>query len=108
MPNLDVRPKSPNMGLADVVFLTEFINAARTINDLLLAGIKWMAGRANFNAKVFSKRRTGLKRVTAAAGNINFIVLRVNISFHYDNLKNGPGVGQPSLRYALNVKGAEE
>ena len=40
----DVGRQSPNMGLPDVVFLMKLVNATRTVDDLLLAGIKRMAG----------------------------------------------------------------
>ena len=68
---------------AHAVFLVEFLNATRCINNLLLAGVEGVAGRADFNVKrAFFHDGLRLENVTARAGDFNFFVFGMDIGFH--------------------------
>lgn len=70
--------------------LVEFIDLACSIKNLLFAGIKWVAFRADIDSHlVFAIGRASCKRITAAAFNTNFVVIWMSISFHvYSARKN--------------------
>lgn len=61
----------------------EAIHAAGRVNQLLLAGKKRMAGRADFNVEIAFARRTRLKRLATGAGHGYFFIFRVNSGFHF-------------------------
>jgi hypothetical protein len=64
------------------VTLAEFLDAASGVHNLLLARIKRVAVRADFNMQRTAKRRTRFERIAATASHFNLIVFRVNIGFH--------------------------
>jgi len=64
------------------VFLTELINTARGIKNLLLTRIKGVAGRTYVQGQVTTNRGLGLKAVTATTGSSNLIVFGMNFRFH--------------------------
>jgi hypothetical protein len=74
-------------GLFHAVTLAEFLDATRSVNDLLLARIERMAGRAHFDVKlVLAQRGTGYKRAAARAGHSDVFVIGVNAGFHGNSL----------------------
>jgi hypothetical protein len=65
------------------VFLPEAFDAARSVDDLLFAGIERVAGGAHFDVQFgLGEGRTGHERIAARAGDGNVLVLRVNVHFH--------------------------
>ena len=76
--------QSPNLAFEHIAeFLVEFVHAAGRVNDFLLAGVKRVAFRANFDVEaVFGHGRLGGERVAARAGNVYIVVVRMNIGFH--------------------------
>ncbi len=64
------------------VTLVEPIYASRRINQLLLAGEKWMASRADFNVQVATLGRTRLKSFTAGAGDGYLAICWMYLWFH--------------------------
>ena len=64
------------------VLLAEFVHAARSVEDLLLARVERMAVRADFDLKVVSQSRPRLECVTARAGDADFFVFGMRIGFH--------------------------
>jgi hypothetical protein len=64
------------------VLLAEFFDAAGGVNDLLLAGVKRMAQRADFDIQRLAVGGTGLEGVPAAAGDRDFVVIGMDIGFH--------------------------
>ena len=65
------------------VALIEAIDASRSINQLLLAGEKWMTSRADFNVQIAFFGRARLKGFAAGAGNRYLAIFRMNLWFHY-------------------------
>ena len=66
-----------------VVFLVEFLDTARSINNLLCSGVERVALGANLDMQGWlAKSRLGLEFVTAAAGYGNFGILWVSVFFH--------------------------
>ena len=61
----------------------ETIDAARGIDQLLLAGKERMAGRTNFHVQIVFARGTCLKGLAAGAGNCDFLIFRMNSRFHF-------------------------
>jgi len=62
--------------------LVKAVDASRGIDELLLAGEKRMARRANFNVQVAILGGTSLKALAARAGNRDFLILRMYFWFH--------------------------
>jgi len=66
-----------------LVFLGEPLDAAGRIQQLLLAGEKGVAIRADFDAQEFAlDRRTCRERMPASAMHCNSVVIRVDFRFH--------------------------
>jgi hypothetical protein len=61
--------------------LLELIDAAGGIDELLLAGIKGMAGVANTHDN-YGFRGAGRDDVAAGATNLGFHIFRMNVCFH--------------------------
>jgi hypothetical protein len=76
------RPESSLARRRGSVFLAEFVDATRGVEDLLLAGVERVAIRADFDRKVVSQSRPRLERIPAGAGHANFFVLGMRIGFH--------------------------
>ena len=57
------------------VLLAELVDATARIDDLLLAGVERVAGRADLDAQVFAKRRAGRDFVAATAGHLDIGVV---------------------------------
>ena len=83
-------------GLAGVL-LTEFVDAAAGVDDLLLARIERMAVRADFDLQIVPKGRARVEGVPAAAGHRDLFVLGVDCVFH----------GLPTPVRRLGEKGAQ-
>jgi len=67
-----------------VVFLVEFLNATGSIYNFLCACVEGVALRANFNVQCrLAQCGLGFESIATAAGNGDFIVLRVNVGFHF-------------------------
>lgn len=64
------------------VLLFEFAHSALGIHDLLLAGVKGMAGGADFYMEFLIKGRTCDERVSTGAYDLDLLVFRMNIGFH--------------------------
>lgn len=69
-------------GQLHAVFLTEFLNAASSVHDFLLTGVKRMAQGANLDMQILAVGGTCFELVAAAASHVNFSVIWMNISFH--------------------------
>ncbi len=66
------------------IFLTKFLNASRSIDYLLLACVKRMANRANFDVERLGHGGTGLKGIAATARHGDFLIAGMNVGFHGD------------------------
>ena len=75
-------PKLKWQLLVHAVFLAEFLNAASGVHDLLLTRIERVALGANLDMQVFAVGGASLERVAAAACNVDFCVVWVNVRFH--------------------------
>ena len=64
------------------VLAAEALDTSGGIHQLLLAGEKWMAVGADFNADVAPMRGAGSKRVAAGAVHTHFMIRRMNGCFH--------------------------
>ncbi len=60
----------------------ELVNAARRVDESLLARIEWVAGGADFDVKIFTERGAGFKRIAAAAVNFEFGVVGMDFRLH--------------------------
>ena len=69
-------------GLVLGVFAAEALDASGGIHELLLAGEKWMAGRAYFNADIAFVSRPRHKCISARAVHANFVISGMNGCFH--------------------------
>ena len=69
------------LAFVPVVLLLEFLDAARRVNELHLAGEERMARRADFDGDVLARAARG-ELVAAAAGDDDFFVFGVNVFFH--------------------------
>ena len=65
----------------DIVALLEAVNTSGRVNELLLAGVKGMASRANFNVDIF-RGRTGLNNISTRAGDFGIVVRGVYTFCH--------------------------
>ena len=61
----------------------EAIHSAGSIDQLLLAGKKRMAGGTDFNMEIAFPRRARLERLAAGAGHSYFFIFWVNSGFHF-------------------------
>src|SRR5262249_53397595 len=64
------------------VTLAEFVDAPAAVDDLLLAGIERMAGRADFDVEVLAEGRARREFVAAATDDFYFGVVRVDLWLH--------------------------
>src|SRR5262249_53765006 len=64
------------------VLLAELVDAARRVDDLLLAREERMAVRAHVDLEVFAHGRTRLEGVAAAAGHRDLGVIGMRSCFH--------------------------
>jgi len=64
------------------VAFVESIDASGSVNQLLLAGEKRVAGRTNFNVQIVFLSRTSLKTFAARAGHCDFRVIWMYLWFH--------------------------
>jgi hypothetical protein len=65
------------------VLLPEAFNTASGVDNLLLAGIKRVTGRTNFNVKRLAIGGAGRENIATATGDVDFDVVRVNSFFHF-------------------------
>ena len=68
------------------VFLAEPIDAAATVEDLLLARVERMAIRAHLDMELLTQRRAGREFVAAAADHLHIGVFGVDVRFHVETL----------------------
>lgn len=68
-------------GLAGVL-LTEFLDAAGRVDDLLFARVERMTVRAHLDLQVMPERGARLERVPAAAGDGDLFVFGMDAGFH--------------------------
>lgn len=81
-------------------FAVEFVNAAGGVDDFLGTGVERMAQRANLDVEAFFfQSGFGYEFVTARAGNIDFVVIRMNILFHVVSFRLS---GHRGCTYASN------
>ena len=66
----------------NTVLTTKFVDASRSIEDLLLTGVERMANGANIDVQLVRQCRFRLKFVAATADNLDFVILRMNVGFH--------------------------
>src|SRR5512132_3318564 len=70
-------------GRLAAVPLAELVDAARGVDDLLLARVERMALRADFDVQLLGGRgRAGHELVPAAAGDLHFGILGMDLLFH--------------------------
>jgi len=70
-------------GLRFGVFAAEALDAARSVDQLLLAGEKRVAVRADFRVDVAFVRGTGSEAVATGTNDANFVVVGVNSLFRH-------------------------
>ena len=64
-------------------FVVEFVHTTGSVDDFLGTGVERVAQRANLNVEaVFFHCGFGHEFVAARAGNVDFVVVRVNTLFH--------------------------
>jgi hypothetical protein len=79
----DAVPSGGSLG-AGIVFVAEFLDAARSVHDLLCAGVERMALGTYFDVQFrFAHGGAGFKLVAAAACHCDLFVFRVNGGFHF-------------------------
>src|SRR4030066_2143025 len=95
------RTAAPLLFHAHAVLLAEFVDTAAAVHDLLLAGEKRVAKRADFDAQILAEGGAGDKAVATGAGHFDFFVLGMNAFFHVYNLKScpdcRPGAERPGM-----------
>jgi hypothetical protein len=67
---------------ADAVLAAELVDAATGVDDLLLARVKRMARRTNFDTEVLTQRRAGCEFVATTTSDFDFPVVGMNLGFH--------------------------
>ena len=72
----------PIDALFGAVTSTEFVDLTSCVHDFLLAGIKRMAGGADFNADIFTGGRASYESVATATRDVDLFLLWVDIRFH--------------------------
>src|SRR5437879_2272719 len=83
------------------VFPAEFLHAARRIDDLLLARVERVAGRADLHVQVLAQRREGLERISAAADYGDFLVFEMDFGFHGE-IRDRTQAGEKTENYPAN------
>src|SRR6266852_808488 len=63
------------------VFLAEFLHAACRIDDLLLARVERVAGRADFHVQILAQGRAGLESISPPADSGNCPVFGIDFGF---------------------------
>ena len=74
--------RSASAALAETMI--KAIHTSLGISHLLLARIKRMAGRTHIEVDVLTQGRACSDHIPAAAGGLDFVVLGMNISLHYE------------------------
>src|SRR5271156_549068 len=62
--------------------LLEFLDAARSVHNLLFAGVERMAFGTHLDVQILTERRARLELVAATADNVDFLVFGMNFFFH--------------------------
>src|ERR1700722_17564682 len=94
------------------VLAAEALHAAGGVHQLLLAGEKWMAVRADFNTYVALMCRAGHKCITTRAMHAHLVICGMNGWFHRDPISNriirfyrtGPGFSNGRGSWASAVR----
>src|SRR5690606_21849726 len=67
---------------AAAVLLLELADPSGSVDDLLLAGIEGMAGRADLHVQLLVQGRARLEGVAAGAHHLDLVILGMNAGFH--------------------------
>ena len=71
-------------------FVVEFVHTTGSVDDFLSTGVERVAQGANLNVEaVFFHCGFGHEFVAARAGNVDFVVVRVNTLFHLISFRTG-------------------
>lgn len=73
-------------GLHAAITARKLLDAARGVHELLLAREKWMAGRADANADVLTRRACAIHRATCARDR-RLVIIGMNACFHVEFFK---------------------
>ena len=73
----------PGSGLGHSVLFAELVYTATGVDDLLLAGVKRVAGGAHFDVEFLTERRARFKLVAATTDDLDRFVIGMNIGFHF-------------------------
>jgi hypothetical protein len=68
--------------LANTVFLPELVYATATIDDFLLARIKWVTRGAHLNKEILAEGRTGCELIATTTSDFDAVVIRMYVGFH--------------------------
>src|SRR5579859_7955477 len=83
IPRTNLRGRLLGLGrLLAGVLLAEFLDPPGGVDDLLLAGVERVARRAHLDVERLAQRRARHERVAAAARDLDFLVLGVDLRFH--------------------------
>ena len=86
--------------------MTEFVNAASGVDDLLCARVKRVAFRTDFDAQRGLRHRGAcLEAVAATASYDDFVVIRMDVGFHFSSLRVIDAVRGYKLGRALSING---
>jgi hypothetical protein len=81
------------------ILLAEFVDPARSIENLLLAGIERVAARTDFDLEIMTNGRARLEAVATAADDVDFGVVGMNCCFH-ENHPTGTEVSSTVIAVA--------
>ena len=68
--------------LAHAVLAAELVNATAGVDDLLLARVEGVARGTYFDQEILAERGTRLEFVATTTGNLDGVVIGVNVGFH--------------------------
>jgi hypothetical protein len=84
------------VNLPTLIFLTKFVHAASSVNNLLFTGIKRVAGGADFHMKFFfTQGRTGYELITTTANDLDILISRMDFRFHNRPFSDGAQSEKP-------------
>jgi len=70
------------------VFLAELFNTTCCVHNFLCAGVERVTFRANFNTQSFLRHnRFGFEAITAAASHGKFLIIWMDVCFHFHSLR---------------------
>jgi len=86
------------------ILLAEFINPARSIENLLFAGVERMTARADFDLQIMADSRARLEAVATAADDVDFGVIGMDRCFHKITLQKQKSSALILRRPAANTR----